>query len=139
MSSSLNIGNILEGCRLIMLRLTMSGIGYTSFWRGLDFLRYQRQDPDFCRLMRSPRRVQRPIFEGCRIVWHLKMQNFARPQGCTYVRLSGDGQGLAVVGSWLSKSWKYIGILIMLRLTKPGIRYVVLEGSSLFALPAARS
>ena len=39
----------------------------------------------------------------------------------------------------LSKYWNIYWVLIVLRLTKSGIEYVILAGSSIFALPRAKS
>ena len=44
-----------------------------------------------------------------------------------------------MIGERLSNDWKYIGRLASLRLKKSGIEYVILAGSSLFAVSVAKS
>ena len=46
---------------------------------------------------------------------------------------------LLFVVHFYSKCWNKCGLLIVLRLTKSGIEYVILEGSSLFPLSEADS
>ena len=44
-----------------------------------------------------------------------------------------------IIGDFLSKYWKNSWVLVASRLTKSGIEYVILAGSSIFELSEAKS